>query len=91
MKLYLPVCYILCYGIPIGLTVWLLLTDRLGHAPYDSSGWCSLRIIWQNKWVDLIAATFGYDLWIYLAFVICSTVYLALFLRMNVEVKWNCY
>lgn len=87
-RLYLPLCYLLCYGIPLGLTMWLLLTDRLGHAPYNSSGWCGIKIINpSDKWIDFIAAIFGYDLWIYLAFFVCFTVYFALALRMNVEVS----
>ena len=88
IKLYLPLCYIICYGVPIGLSVWLLLTKRLGHAPYDSSGWCSIRTVSpQNKKIDFIAAIFGYDLWIYLAFIICSVIYFSLFIRMQIEVS----
>lgn len=87
-KLFLPACYIICYGLALGLALWLLFTGRLGHSPYNSSGWCSIIIVWPgNKRIDYMAATFGYDLWIYLTFFICLTIYPVLVLQMNVEVS----
>lgn len=88
MTYFLPLCYITCYGIPIGLSFWLLFTGRLGHAPYNSSGWCGIALINpKDESIDMMGAIFGYDLWIYLAFFMCFTVYSALFLRINVEFR----
>lgn len=87
-RLYLPACYALCYGLGVGLTVWLVLTSRLGHSPYNSSGWCSLIIVSPgSKKVDMMAAVFGYDLWIYLTFFVCAVIYPTLILQMNIKVR----
>jgi G protein-coupled receptor 157 len=88
MRWFMPVCYAISYGLPALVTVWMLLTKRLGHAPYDTSGWCGIII--TNPFdlkIDYIACILGYDMWIYLAFIVCLVIYLAIFLRMNVEYK----
>ena len=64
------ISHVVCYVLPLLLSLWLLLTKRLGYSPVDSSGWCSLNtrdIDGPRK--DIFVATFGYDLWIYLAVV----------------------
>ena len=86
--LYLPFCYLVCYGLPIALTMWLFFTDRLGNAPYNSSGWCGIILVSPtDNSVDIFAAVFGYDIWIYLAFILCAVIYSVMFLRINVEVS----
>lgn len=70
--------YLVSYGVPVIIMLWLVLTDRLGYAPYNSSGWCSLTI--QNPSTgkaDYYAAVFGNDLWIYLALFLIPILYLA--------------
>ena len=32
--------YLFCYLLPLLLTLWLLLTGKLGYSPYQSAGWC---------------------------------------------------
>ncbi len=86
--MYLPVCYVICYLLPVVLSLWLLFTGRLGNAPYNSSGWCGLILVKpSDNSIDVFAAVIGYDLWIYLTFFLCGTVYTSLFLRINVEVR----
>lgn len=64
-------CYILCYGLAIGITVWLLIVGRLGYAPYDSSGWCSvIAKDPESKETSMFIAIFAYDFWVYLAIVL---------------------
>ena len=67
---------IICYGLPILLTVWLLWTNRLGFAPYDSSGWCSLIVLSADKTKnDILGGVLGNDLWVYLAFFLIPALY----------------
>ena len=62
--------YLLCYGIPLFLTVWLALTGRFGYSPYESSGWCSIILMHpMTKERDIFASVFGYNLWILLTFI----------------------
>ena len=63
------------------LCVWFMWTKRLGHAPYNSSGWCSLI----NVNSDYIATIIGYDLWIYLGMVMCTTVYVSIFFYLHTD------
>ena len=72
------------------MSLWLLLTGRLGHAPYNASGWCGVVAVKRVGIVfvvDYFAVIFGFDLWVYLAFVLCVTAYTALFLQLNVRVS----
>ena len=43
---YYSICasYVVSYGTPLIVALWLALTHRLGYAPYNSSGWCSLIV-----------------------------------------------
>ena len=63
--------YGFCYVMPLVLTIWLTATNRIGYAPYDSSGWCSIigkdpTTGYRSMFVSLV----GYDFWIYLTFVL---------------------
>lgn len=72
--------YIICYGLPLGVTLWACLTARLGYAPFDSTGYCSLITIDPSETndTDLFAAVFGYDLWMYLAGFLIIVSYVAI-------------
>ena len=68
VKNVLRVSYVVCYGFPVIICVWLFFTDRLGYSP-NNGLWCSIILEQHNK-KDTYAAFFGYDLWIYLAFLV---------------------
>lgn len=69
---------IISYTLPLLLTVWLLLTGRLGYSPQESAGWCT-TIFYDpsSNRRDLFASVFGYNLWIVLMFVIVPLLSLA--------------
>ena len=78
--------YFLCYGLPLIVSLWLLCTERLGYSPQNGA-WCS--IVLQPPGVntrEAFAAFFGYDLWIYLAFVVVPIFFISvkLFIREKV-------
>ena len=82
-KYSLIVSYILCYGIPVALSFWLLLTDRLGYSPQNGL-WCSIVLQKPgDSWTDTYAGVFGYDIWIYLTFIVVLIFFVAvkLFIR----------
>ena len=89
----LRLSYLLCYGLPLLLALWLVLTGRAGYSPYDSSGWCA--IVEKDPWTgeeDVFVTVIGYDLWIYLAIVIIGAIYIAvhLYVRQQVGVVATC-
>ena len=77
--IFVRLCYFLCYGLALAVSLWLLLRKKLGYAPYDSSGWCSLIAkdpeTGEN---DLLVVIFAHDLWmilsIFLIVVLCVVV-----------------
>lgn len=71
------VSYLLSYGTPLIIVLWLTLTHRLGYAPYNSSGWCSLIV--QDPAtgeIDIYGVVFGNDMWIYLAIILIPILYI---------------
>lgn len=84
---YVWVACVLCYCLPLMTSLWLLLTDRMGYSPYNSSGWCSLHlkeVTGLNNSMDgvklesdIYAAVFGYDLWIITTIILVVVTYLS--------------
>ena len=77
--------YVFCYAVPFLVTMWLVLTKKLGYSPFDSSGWCSLIVTiafdsegQSYRKINLVTMIIGYDLWIYLAFVTIPIFYLSI-------------
>lgn len=87
-KLFLVFAYGFCYGVPLLISLWALLTERLGYSPYNSAGWCSVILVNPKspRERDIFMGVMGYDMWIYLALVLVSVLYLAMktFLREKV-------
>lgn len=78
-RLLLCTLFIICYGLPVLLTVWLYMTNRIGFAPYDSAGWCTLRVLsFPDKTKDLYADVFGNDLWVLIAFISIPLLYFSI-------------
>lgn len=84
--------YTLCYGLPFMVTLWTLLTGRLGYAPYNSSGWCSLKS--SNPWrgqpyeqVNSYVTVFAYDLWMVLTILMIAVLYISTHYSLHYEVS----
>lgn len=66
--------YGICYGLPLLISLWLLLTSRLGYAPYSTPGYCGLmtRKPFQKSQIkcdpvrDVYGEFLGYDIWVFL-------------------------
>ena len=84
VKNVLRVSYVVCYGLPVVICVWLFFTDRLGYSPKNGL-WCSIILEQHNK-KDTYAAFFGYDLWIYLAFLVVPIFFIAVKLYIREKV-----
>ena len=88
-KYFIYFSYVLCWGLPFFITLWLVLTKRLGYSPYNASGWCSMIAVKpKTQAKDYFAVVIGYDLWIYLAMVLVPVIYCSVrwFLREEVSV-----
>lgn len=80
--------YVICYGLPLGLSLWFVLTGKLGYAPYGGSGWCSVIVynITSNQRLSF-NAVFANDIWIYLTIILVPLIFISLkfFLRYEVN------
>ena len=77
VKHVLRASYVVCYGLPVVICLWLLLTHRFGYSPANGL-WCSILLQQPGRTrTDRFAAFFGYDLWIYLAFVVVPVFFVA--------------
>ena len=88
-------CYLLCYGLPLLPSVWALVTDRLGYAPLQSSGWCTLKShtvlridndLYCGK-AHIYINVFAYNLWIIVAFGVILFTYLSVHCHVNKKVS----
>ena len=89
-KYMLYFSYIFCYLMPLLLTLWLLMTNRLGYAPYSSAGWCG--IILKDPvtgYKDRFASCLGYDLWIYLAIILVPILSISVHIFIKLEVSYK--
>ena len=80
---------VICYGLSMMASLWSVLTDKLGYAPYDAAGWCSLITIdplnIHKRYV--LRAVFIYDLWIYATAFLIIVIYIALKCFVSEEVS----
>ena len=76
----LYIFYVFNYGFPLLITLWLAFTHRLGFAPWDSSGWCTVivEIPPYGVKIDKVASFFGSDLWILITIAIIPPLYLSI-------------
>ena len=80
--------YVLCYGLPCGVTVWYVLTGKLGYARYGGSGWCSVRVYDPETGErQPLNAVFANDIWIYLTIILVPTIFISLHFYLRKEVS----
>lgn len=72
--------YIVSYGLPLIVTLWYILTGKLGYAPYGGSGWCSVIADDINKTGTPLPfnVVFANDLWVYLTIILVSLTFISL-------------
>ena len=76
--------YVVCYSLPLLVTTWLLLSDRLGYAPYSTPGYCGLttRRPFQDRAItcdpdrDVYGEFLGIDIWIFLTIFVTLLFYI---------------
>ena len=90
-KIFVRFAYFFCYLIPIGITVWLNLTHRVGYSPFESTGWCGTVFVLLNKEREIVASIFGYNLWIFLTFVLVPVLSISahMYIRNEVYTKYT--
>ena len=82
---------VFCYLMPLILTLWLLLTNKLGRAEqYDSGGWCAIKDVDRVTWRHIyFVDSFGYDMWIYITFVLVPILFIGTRAHISLKVFYN--
>ena len=77
------VLYVVCYTLPLYVTLWLLLEDWLGypHNVLAGAGWCSFK-----DDVESIVIFMTYDIWIWLGIVILAPLYIIIHIHIREQV-----
>lgn len=80
--------YVVCYGVPLLVGLWLLLTHKFGHTPQSPSGMCGV-IGYNPKYRqhDIIATVISVNLWLYLTFVLVPVICLAIHCYLHRKVR----
>ena len=86
----LAVLYIVCYGIPLYVCLWLLFTHGLGYSPDVSSGagWCSLNTAnTKDGEHSVLLLIMTYDMWIFLGIMLLLPLYLSIYAEAKDQVS----
>ena len=72
------VSIVVCYSLPLLVSLWLVLTGKLGCPPLHSYS-LRLRMDIDEEYgnTNIFSVVFGYDLWVYLTMVILPILYLS--------------
>jgi len=78
------VLYVLCYALPLYVTVWLLVDGSLGypHNVLQGGGWCSVK-----GDVNILVLLMTYDIWMWLGVLILVPLYLVIHVHIKHEVR----
>ncbi len=88
------ILHVVCWGVPFILTLWLLLAGFLWFDSAATPGFCAIvgRTTHTNNSVqhtspELYPIIVGYEIWIYITFVVLPVLYIALscYIRKNVS------
>ena len=76
VRIVVLLLYIICWGIPASLTVWVLLVQAIGYDGHSSGGWCALKQKSQPHHAgDVVIMIFNNDLWVVLTIVLVVMLY----------------
>ncbi|KAL5499668.1 hypothetical protein EMCRGX_G011123 [Ephydatia muelleri] len=76
------VLYVVCWGIPGVLTIWLGVSEHLGLDQGATNGFCAVIPGAANS-SDPYVIVVGYDMWLYLAFILLPAFYATLHYKLQ--------
>ena len=80
--------YVICYGLPLIMTLWYSSSEKLGYSRYGGSGWCSL-VLKHSKNVYPLDALLGNDMWLYLTIFLVPVIFVSLHFYIRFEVRYT--
>ena len=92
-KKIVVVSYIVCWGIPLILTVWLAVAGFLGYETGATPGFCAIKgLTGDSSSPDthrtaVYPIVIGYEMWLYIAFIVLPILYIAIKCHIKVKVS----
>ena len=83
--------YVICYGLPALVVIWLGTTGKIGYSPVGGGGWCSLVQHSTLQTKDRYTLFLGYDLWMYVTIVVIVTATVAIIVHLKTQVHVHAY
>ena len=80
--------YVICYGLPLIMTLWYSSSEKLGYSRYGGSGWCSL-VLTHSKNAYPLDALLGNDMWLYLTIFLVPVIFVSLHFYIRFEVRYT--
>ena len=82
-KRLVKVLYVVCYALPLYVSLWLLLDHHVGYSYYATSGagWCFV-----NDHIKGVEIFMIYDIWLWLGVIILIPLYLTIYVHTRHEV-----
>ena len=79
--------YLVCWGMPLFVSVWLVSTKKLGKTKIGGAGWCSLKAENRKGNVNHVTVFFGNDLWVMSTFFLIFILYTTLHCHLRGKVS----
>ena len=89
------VSYVVCWGIPLILTVWLAIDGFLGYEIGATPGFCAIKGSKgdtgnpNESRVAVYPIVVGYEMWLYIAFIVLPILYIAIRCHVKVKVSFS--
>lgn len=78
--------YVICWGLPLCVSLWFVLSDRLGVTRVGGGGWCSLRASDTDGNVSVFTVFFGSDVWVISVFILILVLYTSTHCHLKLKV-----
>lgn len=95
----IPVCHVVAWGLPLVITLPLLITGKLGYSPYAASNWCFIKDYLPHNDHKYLCGHFNEEVallvllggkaWEILTYIMIIVTYAAIKWHIAKEVRWS--
>ncbi len=90
LKVLIGSC-VICYGVPLCLTLALALSGHLGYEVGATPGFCAIKGSVSkhgsnSSTIEVYPIVIGYDLWLYISFILLPILYVSIHCHVKVKV-----
>jgi G protein-coupled receptor 157 len=79
--------YVICWGMPLLVSLWFVITSKLGNTKHGGGGWCSLRVEKRNGKLSFVTVIFGSDMWVIITFIMIFILYFSTHFHLREKIQ----